>query len=69
MSSQCYESIYCYDDQDCPLFETCQRIKAEEEAEEIAADQIDKEFLGDIENWRPTGLQTPGLSQPDGTGD
>jgi hypothetical protein len=61
-SQNCYDSIFCYADPECPLFETCERIKAEEESREI----IEK-FLGDLDNWKPTGLQPPGLSSPEET--
>lgn len=45
----CYIASTCYQNAYCPLYVTCQQIRYEEE----------EKFLGDIENWKPTGLQQP----------
>jgi len=61
MNRNCYDDVYCHEDPDCPLYETCQRIIAEKTVGEIIAEK----FLGDLENWKPTGLQPLLDSLPD----
>lgn len=53
--TNCYDSVFCYDQPSCPLYETCQQLKAEKEAELWLKDK----FLGNVENWNPTGLSGP----------
>lgn len=48
MNTRCYDSIFCYEDPSCPLFATCEKIRA---------DEIEEKFLGDLDNWQPTGYK------------
>jgi hypothetical protein len=50
VSASCRDDdFYCNLDRGCPLYESCLKI----------VEEIEEKFLGNVKDWKPTGLSVP----------